>query len=72
MKHILVNIISVNFILDACKVSILNYLYFLSIYFLCIQVFLNFEKRVPDVKHAKMYKRFPQRHLQVYIVLLPL
>jgi len=27
---------------------------------------------VPDVKHAKMYKRIPQRHLQVYIVLLPL
>jgi len=38
-----VSIISVIFILDACKVSFLNYL----------QVFLNFEKSDPDVKHAK-------------------
>ena len=34
------SLISVTFILDACKISL-------------FQVFLNFEKRVFDVKHAK-------------------
>ena len=57
-----VSIISVTYNLYACKVSFLNYLY----------VFLNLEKRVPDVKHAKnCYKPLPQRHLQVYILMLP-
>jgi len=42
IKTIIVSIISVTFNLDACKVSFLYYL----------EIFRNFEKKVPDVKHV--------------------
>ena len=63
MKSVLVSIISVTFILDACKVSFLNYL----------QVFLNVEKRVPDVKHMLtiVQERAPAPPTGLYISVAP-
>ena len=54
IKTILVSIICVTFNLDTCKVSFLNYL----------QIFLNFENRVPDVRHAQTHTKACQSATQ--------